>query len=394
VSSRSDSHPRPLACVLAHSRIDVIAALGRAGIRCVAVTPPGDAARHSRHVVAAFDWVDSWTRHEELAQKLVAFARRQPTKPVLFYGADSDMLMVSRHRELLGTAFRFVIPDHRVVELLLDKAAFYEAAGRAGIPVPRSVTVAPGEAARFPTTIRLPVIVKLATRRHADWFPVAGAGKAIRVEDHGELDELLAHFGRRGVTVLVQESIPGPERRVESYHVYVDDTGRIVTEFAGRKIRTFPPEYGESTALETTHEGDVLALGREVMARLGIRGVAKVDFKRTPDGRLKTLEVNPRFNLWHHLGAVAGVNIPALVYADLTGGPRPPLGPARPGVRWCDPTADRWAARAAGMSTAQWARWLVGTEARSGLSLRDPLPFIRHHVIPRVRRLAHSPPAR
>ena len=43
----------------------------------------------------------------------------------------------------------------------------------------------------------------------------------------------------------------------------------------------------------------------------------------TSAGRLHLLEVNPRFNLWHHPAAVAGVNLPALVHADLTGAPRP-----------------------------------------------------------------------
>jgi predicted ATP-grasp superfamily ATP-dependent carboligase len=47
------------------------------------------------------------------------------------------------------------------------------------------------------------------------------------------------------------------------------------------------------------------------------------------------LEINPRFTLWHHAGAVAGVNIPALVYADLTGTPRPATARAKAGVRRC-----------------------------------------------------------
>ena len=47
------------------------------------------------------------------------------------------------------------------------------------------------------------------------------------------------------------------------------------------------------------------------MAALGLRGVAKLDFKRTAAGELVLLEVNPRFNLWHLPGAVAGVNLPA-----------------------------------------------------------------------------------
>ena len=82
---------------------------------------------------------------------------------------------------------------------------------------------------------------------------------------------------------------------------------------------------------------------------LALTGVAKLDFKRDPHGNLRLLEINPRFNLWHHAGAVAGVNIPALVYADLVGMPRPPVARAKAGVRWCRMWKDLPAARADGM---------------------------------------------
>jgi D-aspartate ligase len=93
----------------------------------------------------------------------------------------------------------------------------------------------------------------------------------------------------------------------------VDVSGAIVGEFTGRKIRTFPRDYGHSTAVEIVSLPDVAEVGRDVVARLGVRGVAKLDFKRDDHGRLHLLEINPRFNLWHHPDAVAGVNLPAMV---------------------------------------------------------------------------------
>ena len=107
--------------------------------------------------------------------------------------------------------------------------------------------------------------------------------------------------------------------------------------------------YGHTTALEITDAADVRRQGRDIVERLALTGVAKLDFKRDPQGNLRLLEINPRFNLWHHPGALAGVNIPALVYADLAGLPRPPAMPAKAGVRWCRLWKDFPAARAAGM---------------------------------------------
>ena len=109
---------------------------------------------------------------------------------------------------------------------------------------------------------------------------------------------------------------------------------------------------------------------------IGLRGLAKVDFKRAPDGELRLLEVNPRFTLWHHLAAVAGVNIPELVYADLVGLPRPAVGTVRPGVCWSMPWRDAAAARASGLAPVPWLGWTIRCEAKSHIALDDPFPCL------------------
>ena len=135
-----------------------------------------------------------------------------------------------------------------------------------------------------------------------------------------------------------------------------------------------PPSHGHTTALTITDAPDIARLGRELVRLLDLRGVAKFDFKLGPDGEPYLLEVNPRFSLWHHPGARAGVNIPALVYADLAGRARPAVQ-ARSGVRWCHPK-DFLAARQAGVPLTRWARWAATCEAKAFWSWEDPLPFV------------------
>ena len=117
--------------------------------------------------------------------------------------------------------------------------------------------------------------------------------------------------------------------------------------------------------------------GRAIVEQLALTGVAKLDFKRDPHGDLRLLEINPRFNLWHHAGAIAGVNIPALVYADLVGIAATTGRAAKAGVRWCRMWKDFPAARAGGMPLAAWLRWALSCEAKSTLSWDDPMPFLR-----------------
>ena len=155
-------------------------------------------------------------------------------------------------------------------------------------------------------------------------------------------------------------------------------------------MRTYPSTLGHTTALETTDKADVAAVGRDVIRTIGLRGVAKLDFKRDAAGRLWLLEINPRFNLWHHVGAAAGVNIPAIVWADLVGSERPPSRQCRPGVRWCRVQRDFLAAREEGMSLTRWLRWAAGAET-SSLDLSDPAPLLAKGLLPVHNRLRRRP---
>src|SRR5690606_27186437 len=162
--------------------------------------------------------------------------------------------------------------------------------------------------------LAFPVIAKPLTRRVAEWSPIAGLSKAVSLSNEFELFEFHERMRDHGTDFLAQELIPGDESRIESYHVYIDGNGSIAGEFAGKKIRTYPQKFGQSCALTLTDAEDVIELGRRIVEKVGLRGVAKLDFKRRPDRELALLEINPRFNLWHHLGAVAGVNLPLIVY--------------------------------------------------------------------------------
>ena len=373
-----------LACVLGD--MDLVRPLGLEGIRCAVVAPADSWMAHSRHTAHMLPLETDRLSEDEQVEALVGFGLRAAQPPVLYFQEDAHLLMVSRHRDRLARAFRFTLPDAALIEQLVDKARFQRLAQELALPVPRARVLHP-RAGMLPPDLDLayPLVVKPLVRFES-WAAIEPAGKAIRLDDPHALRALWPRLTAARIDLLAQELIAGPESAIESYHVYVDACGEVAGEFTGRKIRTFPAVYGHSTALTITdlraQAADVAALGRAVATRIGLRGVAKFDFKRAPDGRLYLLEVNARFNLWHHLGAVAGVNLPALVDADLTGGDRPQTGFARPGACWCRLDKDRLAAREAGMSMFAWLAWAARCEA-SALHWDDPMPFLQ----PKVRRV-------
>ena len=383
----------PLACVIGD--MDLVRPLGMAGIRCITVSAPASPPWFSRFTVGGVPWVDPLSQPDELAEqlieRLVDFGLAQQSKPVLFYEQDWELLLVSRFRKRLGEAFRFVIPEADHVEAMVDKRRFQVLADQLGWPVPRGMSLnAASELRPDDVDLRFPILVKPMSRRTGTWKEVAESSggveaKVLVVSTREGLREVWPRVMKTKEDFLLQESIPGPESSIESYHAYIDRDGMPAGQFTGRKIRTYPSSMGYSTALTISKAQDVADLGRDLLHQLGFKGVAKIDFKRDADGHLHLLEINPRFTLWHHLGAHAGVNLPALVYDDLTGKDRGPAVAVRPGVRWCWLQGDARAAREQGMSWPSWLLWALTCEARANLAWDDPMPFLRGVLWSRLR---------
>ncbi len=362
----------PVACVIGD--MDLVRAVALAGIPVVAAAKTGPETRWSRYTRGAIALPDLWSDPAGTVDALIAFGAAQRVKPVLLYQKDPALLTISRHRAELAPYFDFVLPPADLVESLVDKALFHDLSVELGLPVPRTTIVKGGGWSAELDDVLYPVIVKPAIRDHSDdvWFPLAGrSSKAFRADTPGALGAFLQHRALAGTNLVVQELVDGPEERIWSYHAFVTDDRVTLCEFTGRKIRTLPAQFGQSTAVEIIDRREVTDIGRQVLDAVGFTGVAKVDLKEDREGLLHVLEINPRFSLWHHPGAVAGVNIPAAVYHHLLGRPVE-VSTATSGVRWCQVWGDRTAARAAGMSAVQWLRFVARCQSRRAAHLSDP----------------------
>lgn len=362
----------PSACVLGD--LDMVAPLVLAGIQCAVVAPPGDPARYSRRAMA-LEWADPQTAPHQLLGLLERHSRTCGEKPVLFYQTDAFTSFVSTYRDRLARHFTFVIASVEHIQALTDKVRFRELAEDALLPVPTTHTLATADDAPLHVPLTFPALIKPPTRDDARWGKVERISKVVEVTDMHHLRALWPRLSGYGGEVVLQELVPGPETAIVSYHCYAR-AGTVVADFTGAKLRTRPAKYGHSTALSIHYDPEVLELGRDVIRRIGLDGVAKLDFKRTPERRLALLEINPRFNLWHHPAALAGVNLPALVWSDLTGARRPPISAPSSGVCWMSPW-DLQAARDEGVPLRAWLTWAHRCQARSMMSARDPLPFLR-----------------
>jgi predicted ATP-grasp superfamily ATP-dependent carboligase len=355
--------------------------VGLAGLRAIVVSPDPK-PHYSRYCAGSVTLTSSRQDPARAAAELCALGEGLHGRPVLYYETDAELAMVSRHREALGRSYRLLLPPVDLVEQCLDKARFAGLAARCGLPVPRTV---PGEAVDEVRRLALPCALKPVRRPSWDGSEVARTlprgQKAVKLETAEARDRWMAEMTARGQRFVVQEWVPGADGAIHSYHAYLDERSTPLAWFVGRKIRTSPPETGRSTCLELAREPELEALALGILRALRFTGVVKMDFKRhAGTGRFYLLEINARFNMWHYLGAVCGVNLPAVAHAHLTGAPPPTRRDVRHDVRWISLLGDL----RAGLAGVRHGRWSVGAwlgsygrrRVYSSLSWRDPVPVV------------------
>lgn len=329
---------------------------------------------------------------DQCLEGLLALGSTLVDRPVLYYGDDAALLLVSRHREILARHYRFLMPDADCIEALANKLQFAQLARRLDLPAPRTMLAGEiNDLQEVETKLSLPCILK--PNSHVGWFtsePVMAEGgrpqKVLRASTRGDLRRLHDRMKDYTHDFLIQEYVPGGDDCIYSFHAYLNARSEPLAHYVGRKIRTYPKHSGVSTYLQLVHEPELVRLGLEILQKLRFVGVAKLDFKRDPvRQRFLLLEINPRFCLWNHLGAACGINLPMVAYRDLVGESVPPQTEYRTDVRWLSFGDDLRAFireywRDGDLSVLQYLSSLRGRKVYDVFSWKDPKPWIMSMV--------------
>lgn len=295
---------------------------------------------------------------------------------------DAAVLTISAERARLEPFYRFVLPPHDVMAMLMDKVSFAEHAQRTGLPIPATAILRSREdAVAASRSLDYPVAVKpglktetwLASSR-AKVYPAANAAELLAIYDlvHEWTPELIA-----------QSWVEGGEDALFSCNAYFDREGRPQATFIARKIRQWPPDTGTSSLGVEVRDDTVLQAAIELFTSAGYRGLAYVEMKRDErTGRYAIIEPN----LGRPTGRSAisergGVELLLTAYSDALGLPLPEHRVQRyRGVKWIywrhDLQAAVVAMRRGRLSLDGWWRYVRGPSIEAVASLRDPRPMI------------------
>lgn len=299
---------------------------------------------------------------------------------VLIPCSDAAVLAISRWRDRLDGRYRFVLPPHDTLELLMDKVRFGEYATERGLPIPETHILRDRSAAeRAAASLTYPAVLKPPLKT-ARWLAATKA-KVFRVGSAPELVHLYDRYAPATDVLIAQAWIEGDETDLISANLYFDRDGKPRTVFIARKIRQWPPNTGTSCLGEEVRDDAVRDCALQLFGDVGYRGLAYVEMKI--DARTgRRLIVEPNVGRPTGRSAIAeegGVELLLSAYLDALGEPLPSTRQTYRGAKWIYWRHDLQAAfsqMAAGrLGPVAWWRSIRGPKFEAVFDRHDPAPF-------------------
>jgi D-aspartate ligase len=356
----------------------IVRSLGRRGIPVCIIDDEHSISRFSRYATHAVRVPDLRDDGRTIETLLDVGKRLGLGGWVLYPTRDETVSVLSRHRDALAARFRVATAPWSSVRWACDKRRTYALAERLGIPVPKTWYVR--DAGELETLASaLPLAIKPAIKER---FIYATKAKAWRADS---LAELIARFEAASALVgseevMVQEVVPGDGREQFAYCAFFKH-GRAIGTMVARRWRQHPPEFGRaSTFVETVDVPILEELSERLLREIDYYGLVELEYKRDPrTGEFKLLDFNARTWGYHSLGQRAGVDFPAMLFADQVGETVAPRRAAA-GIRWIRLVTDlpTGAVEVLGgrIGWRSYLRSLRGVHTESVFSREDPLPGI------------------
>ena len=315
-------HRLPPAIVLGGDVIalSVMRSLGRMGVKvyCINQRETNRLVVRSRYC-HRFVAVPADRNIQEAWKEILLGGRSNvPAGAVLLACGDDALEFLIDHYPDLERKYRLDIMDRQAQRSALNKLSTYQAAAKAGVPVPvfhklSRRTLSDLDSGQIP----FPCLVKPV---HSHRFLKSHNFKHYMAADRQALDRIVREMPDDLDDFILLEYIEGPDDLLCSYYTYIDDDGAPRFDFTKRIIRRYPVTSGLGCYHITDAVESVKALSLRFLREIGLKGVANVEFKMdNRDGCLKIIECNARYTAANSLLMESGIDLPAIVYRRILG---------------------------------------------------------------------------
>jgi predicted ATP-grasp superfamily ATP-dependent carboligase len=299
-------------------------------------------------------------------------------RSVLVPTSDIGAMFVADEAERLAEWFIFPHQDCDLIRSLCSKREMYHLAGKWNVPAPRTAFPrSRTDVVQYLETAQLPVLLKPI------YSDLPGRAVASMTLCHTK-EELLARYEAAEdpsmPNLMPQEFIPGGDEMTFTFNGYFDRDGDCKVVFTGRKLRNFPPYFGQASLGICVNNDDVAKTTIDFMKAIGYRGPLDLGYRYdTRDGRYKVNDINPRIGAMFRLFVGAnGMDVARALYQDMTGQKVAASG-TQEGRKWivedCDWVSALRYCRDGRLTLKGWRQSLRGLNEASYLALDDPWPI-------------------
>ncbi len=239
------------------------------------------------------------TTHPGYVNQLLKIVRANSVK-LLVPTVDLDLKILAQNKSRFAELGCCVlISSVQVIDICQDKRKFYRFLVNNGFDAPRTMTV---RTALSTGKLNKPWFLK-------PWDGYASRGNAV-VSRRKEL----LFFSKRIPNCIVQEFIKGTEHTCD---VYVDFDMKVRCVVPRKRIEV---RAGEVSKGQTVKQLRIMSEAAGLVEAIGAGpGVITVQLFLTEDGKVKFIEVNPRFGGGVPLSIKAGANFPKWILQELLG---------------------------------------------------------------------------
>lgn len=359
--------------------LGVARSLGKEGIKSYCFDFKKDICFYSRYAKGILV-PHPLDEEKEFLEYLIDFSKRFNCKPALFITSDHFLKCVSKNFELLSEHCLVNISDKKIIENITNKYLLYLKCKEIGIEVPKTICINSNTDLTEFDDLAYPVLIKGMDvnkwRKYID-----GSRKGFVVKTKDELIKISDEIRSKNVDVIVQEIIKGPDKNHFKTCVYYNLEGKQLLNFTLRKLIQNPVHFGVGAIVESIDYPELRDSGTKLFDSLNYRGVGSAEFKLDDrDGKLKLIEINPRYWQQNYLSTRCGMNFPLIDYLELTGQNPEKIQTFYTGIKWVNRymAFDSFLAyRKEGIiNYNKWLKLKKGKKVYSDYIFKDPVPML------------------
>lgn len=361
--------------VLHHGGLGIIRSLGILGIPVFTVIEDRFApAAASKYLKGTFVWDTRDLPRSQLLAGLERIGRQLKSRTILIPTDDAGAILIAEEALILRQWFLFPKLRSDIPRSMADKSRLHALCKQLQVPCPQAISPRTiSEVYEFIETAAFPVVVKPSR----PWLR-SKTKTSLVLSPQALLDIYRRSEGQES-NLLIQEHIRDGEDWF--FNGYTDANSECLAGFTGRKLRSFPPQFGAATLSRSVTNPVLLRQAEALVKAIRYAGIMDIDYRfDRRDGQYKLLDFNPRIGAQFRLFEDSErIDVARALYRDLTGQSirRSPQIEGRVFVAEphdCLTSIHHLLHRA--ISVRDWWRSFEGAREFAWFRWNDPVPFI------------------